>query len=135
MPAHILIADDYDDNRELLRLMLSLEGYDVREARNGRECVSMAQSQRPDLALIDLSMPELDGWATLRAMRSDERTRSVPCIALTAFAADSDRRRALEAGFDAYLSKPYHARELISVVQRLIIPQALHDEDGHQPTA
>lgn len=133
MPAHILIADDYDDNRELLCLLLGLEGYIVREARNGRECLAMAQSQRPDLALIDLSMPVLDGLATLRELRSDERTHSIPCIALTAFAADSDRQRALEAGFDAYLSKPFNSRELISSVRRLIEENTLHDGDGNKP--
>ena len=116
MPESILIADDYDDNRELLRLMLENEGYPVREARNGREALEAAREEAPALALIDLSMPSLDGWALLKELRSDERTRSVPCVAVTAFAADQDRRRALDAGFDAYISKPFRAKELIDLV-------------------
>ena len=116
MPSSILIADDYDDNRELLRLMLETEGYHIREARNGREALDAALEEAPAVALIDLSMPSLDGWGLLREMRADERTRTVPCVAVTAFAANQDRLRALEAGFDAYISKPFRAKELIELV-------------------
>ena len=120
MPATILIADDYDDNRELLRLMLEAEGYPVREARNGREALEAAREEAPALALIDLSMPSLDGWALLKELRSDERTRAIPCVAVTAFAADQDRRRALDAGFDAYISKPFRSKELIEMVNSFV---------------
>lgn len=120
--SRILIADDYDDNRELLRLMLESAGYSVRETRNGRECVAAARDELPDIALIDLSMPVLDGWATLRELRADERTRHVACIAVTALAAEQDRQRALDAGFDAYLSKPYRSRDLLELVERLLNP-------------
>jgi CheY-like chemotaxis protein len=116
IPDSILIADDYDDNRELLRLMLETEGYRIREARNGREALAAAREETPLLALIDLSMPTLDGWGLLREMRADERTRSVPCVAVTAFAANQDRQRALAAGFDAYISKPFRSKELIELV-------------------
>ncbi|HEX8560813.1 MAG TPA: response regulator [Pyrinomonadaceae bacterium] len=116
MPDSILIADDYDDNRELLRLMLETEGYLIREARNGREALDAAREEAPAVALIDLSMPALDGWGLLAELRADERTRAVPCVAVTAFAANQDRVRALEAGFDAYISKPFRARELIELV-------------------
>ena len=116
MPASILIADDYDDNRELLRLMLESEGYLIREARNGREALDAAREEAPAVALIDLSMPALDGWGLLREIRADERTRAIPCVAVTAFAANQDRLRALEAGFDAYISKPFRAKELIELV-------------------
>ena len=116
MPESILIADDYDDNRELLRLMLEGEGYRIREARNGHEALDAAREEAPTVALIDLSMPSLDGWGLLREMRADERTRAVHCVAVTAFAANQDRVRALEAGFDAYISKPFRAKELIELV-------------------
>jgi len=119
MAPSILIADDYDDNRELLRLMLETEGYQIREARNGREALDVARSDVPAVALIDLSMPSLDGWGLLRELRADERTRAVPCVAVTAFAADQDRQRALEAGFDAYISKPFRSKELIELVGSL----------------
>lgn len=119
-PTRILIADDYDDNRELLRLMLEGAGYSVRETRDGRECVTAARADPPDIVLIDLSMPVLDGWATLRELRTDERTRTLACIAVTALAAEQDRQRALDAGFDAYLAKPYRSRDLLELVERLL---------------
>jgi two-component system, cell cycle response regulator DivK len=118
--SNILIADDYDDNRELLRLMLETEGYAIREARDGREALAAALAERPAVALIDLSMPTLDGWGLLRELRADERTRSIPCVAVTAFAATQDRQRALEAGFDAYISKPFRAKELIELVNSFV---------------
>ncbi|MDQ1559657.1 MAG: two-component system, cell cycle response regulator DivK [Pyrinomonadaceae bacterium] len=118
--ARILIADDYDDNRELLRLMLETAGYGVRETRDGLECVAAARAELPDLALIDLSMPVLDGWGTLAALRADERTSRLHCIAVTAFAADQDRQRALDAGFDAYLAKPYRSKDLLELVERIL---------------
>jgi CheY-like chemotaxis protein len=129
MPESILIADDYDDNREL-RLMLEGEGYHIREARNGREALMAALEEAPMVALIDLSMPSLDGWGLLREMRADERTRAVPCVAVTAFAANQDRLRALEAGFDAYISKPFRAKELIELVNSFARRDGKGDSDG-----
>jgi CheY-like chemotaxis protein len=119
MPSSILIADDYEDNRELLRLMLMTDGYTIREARNGQECVEMAQSEPPDLILVDLSMPELDGWGVLRALRADERTRDICCVAVSA-SATAGRETALEKGFDDYLSKPFRKQELLDMVARLL---------------
>lgn len=115
-PAKILIADDYDDNRELLRLTLEMAGHEVQEARNGQECVAAAQATAFDLVLIDISMPQLDGWGALRELRADARTRRLPCVAITAYAAEQDRQSALAAGFDAFISKPYHTKELLDVV-------------------
>ncbi|HEX8181023.1 MAG TPA: response regulator [Pyrinomonadaceae bacterium] len=127
--AQILIADDHDDNRELLRLMLADAGYDVRETRNGDECVAAAQAEPFALALIDLSMPRLDGWGVVRVLRAEERTRRLPCVAVTALAAEEDRQKALAAGFDAYITKPYRAKELLALVTRIL---AAHD-DGVTP--
>lgn len=120
MPRSILIADDYEDNRELLRLMLESEGYTIREARNGHEAVELARADSVSLALIDLSMPQLDGWGALRQLRADERTRAIPCIAVTAFASNQDRQLALAAGFDAYISKPYRAKDLLELVEHFL---------------
>ncbi len=119
MPGYILIADDYDDNRELLRLMLETAGYTVREARDGGECVSLAQAEPPLVALIDISMPVLDGWSVIKELRADERTSSIPCIAVTAFTADSDRQRIIAAGFAGFLGKPYRAKDLLDLIERL----------------
>lgn len=122
--ANILIADDYDDNRELLRLTLEMAGHAVHEARNGHECVAAAREAAFDLVLIDISMPQLDGWGALRELRADERTRRLPCVAITAYAAEQDRQRALAAGFDAFISKPYHTRDLLELVARLLAGQS-----------
>ena len=119
-PVRILIADDYDDNRELLRLILEAAGYGVREMRDGHECVEAALSESFDLVLVDLLMPRVDGWDVLRALRADERTRRVPCVAVTASAAEQDREAALAAGFDAYIAKPYRAKELLDLVAHLL---------------
>lgn len=119
MPVRILIADDYEDNRELLRLILLAADYEVLEARDGEECVTLAQLHLPELLMIDLSMPKLDGWEVLQALRGNRRTSDIPCIAVTAYA-EADRNRALEAGFNAYLTKPFRVGSLLEVVASLI---------------
>jgi two-component system cell cycle response regulator DivK len=120
MPADILIVEDYEDNRELLRLMLSAEGHSIREARNGREAVAMTKENPPDLLLMDLSMPVLDGWGALKELRADERTRRIPCVAITAF--DQPARSVDGDGdhFDGYLSKPFKSKEVLNLVERLL---------------
>ena len=127
MPANILIADDYEDNRELLRLILATVGYEVREARDGGECLRMAKEQPPDLIMIDLSMPVMDGWRVFQELQADERTSRIPCVAVTAYA-DSDRERALKAGFSDYLSKPFRSGELLETVGRLLSASAVRVE-------
>ena len=119
MTATILIVDDYEDNRELLRLMLEGAGHKVREAGDGVAGVQMALAEAPDLVLVDLSMPGLDGWQVLGELRADERTRHIPCAAVTAFA-DGERDRALERGFDAYVPKPFRRTELLETVEWLL---------------
>lgn len=119
MPASILIIDDYGDNREILRLLLEQDGYRVREACTGQEGIEMAQNAPPDIALVDLSMPGLDGWDVLKELRADVRTQDISCAAVSAFA-DGARERALAYGFDAYLTKPFRRSELIETVERLL---------------
>lgn len=119
MAARIVIADDYEDNLELLRLLLVAAGYQVIEATNGAECLQLAKQVQPDLVMVDLSMPVLDGWEMFQALRADARTASIPCIAVTAHG-DTDRDRALRAGFNAYLSKPFRGAELLETVTRLL---------------
>jgi CheY-like chemotaxis protein len=132
MPARIIIADDYADNRELLRLMLSAAGYEILEAKDGLECLRIVKAETPDLVLIDLSMPALDGWGVLRELRADERTRAIPCVAFTALA-EMDQERAREKGFDAYIAKPFNGKDLLETVQRLLAPEGpTRDDLDHQ---
>lgn len=121
-PITILIADDHDDNRELLFLLLSGAGYDVREARNGSQCLAQAQDQPPDLIVMDLSMPGLDGWAVFQELKADQRTQAIPCMAVTAHA-ELDRNEALETGFSAYVSKPFASDELLRTVATVLEKQ------------
>ena len=115
MDATILIADDNDDNRELLQFLLAGAGYTVREARDGAECVAMAREEGPALIVLDLSMPVMDGWAVFEELKTDERTRRIPCMIVTAHA-ELNRNAALETGFVAYISKPFRGDEILKTV-------------------
>src|SRR6185369_13145245 len=115
----ILIAEDYDDNRELLRLLLAAANYDVREARNGQECLDLACENPPDLIMVDLSMPELDGWEVFKALKANSSTAHIPCVAVTAHT-DRDRIRALESGFTDFVGKPFKTEELLLTVERVL---------------
>lgn len=119
MSKTILIADDHDDNRELMQLLFTAAGYRVLEARDGRECVTVAQEKLPDLIVIDLSMPVLDGWGVFEQLKAEERTRSIPCMAVTAHA-DLNRNEALETGFAAYVSKPFITDHLLKTIATLL---------------
>jgi len=119
MPATILIADDHDDNRELLQILLAGAGYEVREARDGSECLAIAREHLPDLIVMDLSMPGLDGWGVFRELKADQRTVEIPCMAVTAHA-DLDRGAALKTGFNAYVSKPFSSEDLLETVASLL---------------
>jgi CheY-like chemotaxis protein len=127
MTATILIADDHDDTRELLRLLLSSAGYDVRESRDGSECLASARHQPPDLIVVDLSMPVLDGWGVFVELKADQHTRRIPCIAVTAHA-ELDRDRALETGFSAYISKPFGGDDLLKTVATVLANRKVADE-------
>jgi CheY-like chemotaxis protein len=119
MAATILIADDHDDNRELLRLLLTAAGYKVREARDGKECLAIARNEPPDLIVMDLSMPVLDGWGVFQELKADQRTLTIPCMAVTAHA-DLERSEALDTGFIAYVSKPYTAETLLKTIATVL---------------
>lgn len=117
--ATILIAEDYDDNRELLRLLLSGANHEVHEAKNGRECLDLARQNPPDLIMVDLSMPGLDGWEVFRELKADSATAHIPCVAVTAHT-DQDRMRALQTGFSDFVGKPFRTEELLLTVKRLV---------------
>jgi len=116
----ILIAEDNPANRELLLEILSGQGYDVVEACDGGEALRMMEQTAPDVVLLDLQMPVLDGFAVLRKIRQDARFAAVPVMALTAYAMLGDREKTLDAGFNAYLSKPIDAAKLRTQIDRLL---------------
>lgn len=115
---HILVVEDNIDNYELVRFVLERAGYDVFLAMNGRDGVAAARLQKPDLILMDLSMPEMDGWNAAEKLKADELTKSIPLYALSAHTLPSDRKRALDAGCDGYISKPIHMAGFLDVVER-----------------
>jgi two-component system cell cycle response regulator DivK len=102
----ILIVEDNEDNQELMRFLLERAGYDVISVENGLEGVDAARREKPDIILMDLSLPELDGWSAARQIKADAELKSTPLIAVTAHTLPGDRRKALDAGFDSYISKP-----------------------------
>lgn len=115
----ILIVEDQELNRELLRELLERRGHQVMEASNGLEALELARRSPPDLLLADIRMPRMDGFSLVSAWRADPLLRPVAAVAISAFAMAADRERALQAGFDDYLSKPVDVEALFSTVQRL----------------
>lgn len=116
----ILVADDRATSRELIRTVLENAGYAVTEAGDGLEAIRFANRIEPDLILLDLQMPALDGFGALERLRADPRFASVPIIALTASAMQGDREKALAAGFTSYLSKPVKLAALRAELARLL---------------
>lgn len=108
----VLIAEDNPVNRELLRELLEIRGYTVAEACDGEEAVRKMYETKPDILLLDLNMPVLDGFETVKRIRRDTRFSSLPILAVTAYAMRGDREKILTAGFDGYLSKPINPSEL-----------------------
>jgi CheY-like chemotaxis protein len=113
----ILVVEDNMDNYELVRFILERAGYDVFLAVNGRDGVAAARFQKPDLILMDLGMPEMDGWHAAKKLKDDEATKSIPLYALTAHTLPNERKRALEAGCDGYVSKPIHMDGFLSMIE------------------
>ena len=113
----VLIVEDNGKNMKLVRDVLQATGYSTLEATTGEEAVELALSQAPALVLMDVQLPGIDGVEALERMRQNERTASIPVLALTAQAMSGDRERFLEAGFDGYLAKPVDVRELIEAVR------------------
>jgi two-component system cell cycle response regulator DivK len=106
----ILVVEDNERNLKLLRDVLEYAGYDVRVARTGEDGVTLAVKEPPDLVLMDLQLPGIDGMEALRQLRASPRTADVPVVAVTAQAMKQDRERVLEAGFDGYVEKPISVR-------------------------
>jgi CheY-like chemotaxis protein len=116
----ILVADDKASSRELMRSLLEHSGYEMVEAANGQEAIEIARATLPDLILLDIQMPVLDGYGAVREMRLIEELADIPIVALTASAMHTDRDRVLKAGFTAYITKPVALRVLRRELELLL---------------
>jgi two-component system, cell cycle response regulator DivK len=117
----ILLIEDNPLSRDMLTRMLEKRGYNVVTAGEGSEGIAVAANQRPDVILMDMSLPGLDGWETTRELRSRPDTRGIPVIALTAHALAGDRERSLEAGCDEYETKPIELSTLVQKIENLLL--------------
>jgi two-component system, cell cycle response regulator DivK len=118
--AKILLVEDNEMNRDMLARRLARKGYEVLVAVDGEEGVALARASLPDLILMDMSLPVLDGWEATRQLKADEATRATPVIALTAHAMAGDKERALEAGCDDYDTKPIDLPGLLAKIEALL---------------
>ena len=116
----ILLVEDNEDNRNIYTTILRHVGYDVIEAWDGVQAIALARSAQPDLILMDISIPEIDGWEATRILRKDPATSTIPIIALTAHALQDDREKAIQMGFTSYLAKPVEPRAVVAEVRRWI---------------
>lgn len=114
----VLLVEDNDDNLRIYSTILTYSGYRVLEAMDGEAGLESARRDRPDLILMDVSIPKIDGWAATQILKADPETAEIPIIALTAHALASDRERAEEVGFDGYIAKPAEPRVVLAEVQR-----------------
>lgn len=116
----ILIVDDDDNNRKLLRDLLVFFQYEVAEAPDGEEGIRMAATWKPDLILMDIQMPVMNGLTTIKVLKENPSTRGIKIIAVTSFAMKSEQEEIVRAGVDGYLAKPIHTRELMELVKKIM---------------
>ena len=116
----ILVVEDNQDNRELVVKVLKINGYDVIEAVDGQEAIEKTRAENPDLILMDLFIPKIDGYEVTRRLKRDRDLKSIPIIALTAHAMKGDMEVALAAGCDGYIPKPIDVRELPKQIERFL---------------
>jgi CheY-like chemotaxis protein len=131
----VLIAEDNPVNRELLRELLEIRGYAVIETSNGQEALEQLQKVQPDILLLDLNMPVLDGFGTIERIRKDPGFSALPILAVTAYAMRGDREKILSAGFDGYLSKPIDPIFLQQELKRLLMKETHKQVPGAEVDA
>ena len=120
MSSKILVVEDNDRNRRLLKILLEAKEYEVMEAATGEEALKCLSNQKPDLILMDIQLPNMDGLELIRKIKSQAETEDIPIVAITAYAMKGDRERILEAGCDEYISKPIDTRELPLLIADLL---------------
>src|SRR5215471_4290476 len=123
MSKHILVVEDQEDNRQILRDLLGHSGYELTEAENGEEALAAVAKKRPDLILMDIQLPIMDGYEVTRRIKSDPALKGIPIIVVTSYALSGDEGKARAAGCDAYITKPFSPRQLLAKV-REFLPQS-----------
>lgn len=116
----VLVVEDYQDAREMYSEYLRFSGFDVIEASNGFEAIDQATRQQPDIILMDLALPKMDGWEATRQLKADARTREIPIVALTGHALAGHADSALKAGCDAFVTKPCLPDALVAEIQKML---------------
>jgi two-component system cell cycle response regulator DivK len=116
----ILVVEDQEDNRRILRDLLTNSGYDVIEAVNGLEGVSSAETYRPDLILMDIQLPGIDGYEATRRIKSNNHLKKIPIIVVTSYALSGDDLKAFKVGCDAYVAKPFSPRKLLAKIREYL---------------
>ena len=124
MSKRILIVEDQEDNRSILRDLLSTAGYELIEATNGAEGVELARRERPDLILMDIQLPVVDGYEAARRIKANADLKSIPIIAVTSYALSGDEAKARSAGCDGYVTKPFSPRQLLAKVREYLTSES-----------
>ncbi len=122
MTQRILVVDDQEDNRRILRDLLTNSSFEVIEARTGEEAITLAEAHTPDLILMDIQLPGIDGYEATRRIKAKPALRATPLIVVTSYALSGDETKAIAAGADAYVSKPFSPRALLAKVREFLPP-------------
>jgi two-component system cell cycle response regulator DivK len=120
MSKKILVVEDTEDNRQILRDLLSMAGYDLIEAHDGAEGVAKAAEHKPDLILMDIQMPVMDGYEATRRIKADPGMKGIPVIAVTSYALSGDEEKTRAAGCDGYIAKPFSPRQMLAKVREVL---------------
>jgi two-component system cell cycle response regulator DivK len=120
MKKRILVAEDHEDNRQILRDLLASGGFDMIEARDGGQAVAMAEQSHPDLILMDIQLPVIDGYEATRRIRAQPALKAIPIIMVTSYALSGDDEKARQAGCDDYVAKPFSPRQLLAMIRRYL---------------
>jgi two-component system cell cycle response regulator DivK len=116
----VLVVDDHEDNRRILRDLLRSAGYDIVEATTGEDGVAAARARTPDLILMDIQLPGIDGYEATRRIKADEALRRIPLIVVTSYALSGDDAKAIAAGADAYVAKPFSPRAMLAKIREYL---------------
>jgi CheY-like chemotaxis protein len=125
----VLLVEDNPVNLELFQDLIELEGYEVLSANTGHEAIEIAKREVPDIILMDIQLPEMDGWEATKILKKTPETREIPIIALTAHAMEGDREKALDLGCDSYISKPINTRTFISDIKKVLSSSPVFNKD------